>query len=65
MFGWRYLDRDESDAGSSDRFEDQASAERWLGDEWARLLEGGVDAVELVGNDGEVVYRMSLRPAGQ
>jgi hypothetical protein len=57
---WRYLDAVGDDVGSSDEFDDQSSAETWLGDEWRELLDRGVEAVELTDGD-DVIYRMSLR----
>lgn len=56
---WRYLDGDGSEAGVSEDFEDQDTAEAWLGDAWRRLRDEGVDAVELT-DGGEVLYRMGL-----
>jgi hypothetical protein len=45
-------------------FPSQADAETWIGEEWARLLEAGVDAVTLLEGDRVVYGPMSLHPAG-
>ena len=66
---WRY----ESSAGSpveaadlpTGTFPSQADAESWVGEEWRRLLDDGVDAVTLLRDGVEVYGPMSLRPAGQ
>ncbi|MFN2590701.1 MAG: hypothetical protein ABR518_08010 [Actinomycetota bacterium] len=57
---WRYVDSSGVSVGRSDDFAGQPEAERWLGDEWQELLDGGVETVELVDGD-DLVYRMSLR----
>jgi hypothetical protein len=65
VFVWRYLDARGTESGASDRFEDRDAAEAWLSGSWEELLEGGVEAVELVEGDAgsdEVRYRMELRP---
>ena len=60
MFVWRYLDSAGAETGASDPFDDRESAEAWLGDTWAELLERGVERVALV--EGErTLYRMGLR----
>jgi hypothetical protein len=64
VFTWRYLDDSGSEAGRSDDFPDQEAAEAWLGDTWRKLLDEGAEFVELT-EDGDVVYRMSLREAPQ
>lgn len=43
-------------------FDSQADAETWIGDEWARLLELGVDSVSLVEGDRVEYANMSLHP---
>jgi hypothetical protein len=60
MVRWRYLDASGAPSGSSDEFGDRESAEAWLGETWAELLDEGVEAVELVEGD-RVRYRMGLR----
>ena len=45
-----------------DGFPSQADAETWIGEEWARLLEAGVDAVTLLEGDRVVYGPMSLHP---
>jgi hypothetical protein len=62
VFAWRYLDAGGADVGRSDPFDDQDAAESWLGDSWRRLLERGVESVELM-DDSAIVYRMGLEPA--
>jgi len=47
-----------------DGFPSQADAETWIGEEWAQLLEKGVDAVTLLEGDRVVYGPMSLHPAG-
>ena len=49
---------------SVDGFPSQADAESWIGEEWARLLEAGVDAVTLLEGERVVYGPMSLHPAG-
>ena len=62
MYSWRYLDAAGSETGSSDPFDDRESAEAWLGEAWADLLNRGVEEVALT--DGErTLYRMGLREA--
>lgn len=66
---WRYetAGGDVVDLGpedSVDGFPSQADAETWIGEEWARLLEAGVDAVTLLDGDRVVYGPMSLHPAG-
>ena len=60
MVGWRYLNEDGRQTGRSQDFDDQTDAEAWLTSSWATLSEQGVESVELI-DEGEVVYRMSLR----
>lgn len=60
MFVWRYLDTDGGDAGASDPFETREAAEDWMGEEWAALLDRGVERVELVEGERRL-YRMGLR----
>ncbi|MDQ4005345.1 MAG: hypothetical protein M3135_03465 [Actinomycetota bacterium] len=62
MFIWRYLDAAGAETGTSVTFEDRESAEAWLGETWAELLDQGVEQVALT--DGErTLYRMGLREA--
>jgi hypothetical protein len=62
MVVWRYLDGEDREMGRSDVFDDQDEAEAWLTASWRDLLAKGVDAVELREDDGDPLYRMSLRP---
>jgi hypothetical protein len=62
MLVWRYLDSADAPIGTSDPFDDQEDAEAWLTESWRDLLAEGVEAVELTEDDGQPVYRMSLRP---
>jgi hypothetical protein len=59
-FFWTLLDAAGGDAGRSGEFADREAAEAWLGEQWADLLESGVEEVGL-SEDGVEVYRMSLR----
>jgi hypothetical protein len=66
---WRYERADGAMAlevpdGLPEGFPSQADAETWIGEEWARLLEAGVDAVTLLEGDRVVYGPMSLHPAG-
>lgn len=47
-----------------DGFPSQADAETWIGEEWRRLLEAGVDQVTLLEGERVVYGPMSLHPAG-
>ena len=67
-WAWRY----ENSAGdvisltpadTVEAFPSQADAETWIGEEWARLLEAGVDAVSLLDGERVVYGPMSLHPA--
>jgi hypothetical protein len=60
-YRWRYLDRDSAPVdGPAQTFPDQASAESWLGERWAELLDSGVHAVTLLDGESEVYGPMSL-----
>ncbi len=60
-YRWRYLDSDASPVdGPTQTFPDQASAESWLAERWAELLDSGVHAVTLLSGDAEVYGPMSL-----
>ena len=48
--------------GAADGFPAQADAETWIGETWAALLEGGVDADTLLEDDRVVYGPMSLHP---
>jgi hypothetical protein len=64
-YRWRYQDQTGREvAGPDVRFEDQADAETWFGEEWADLLEQGVHQVTLLHGEAEVYGPMSLHPAG-
>ena len=63
---WRYERTDGSvvtdvPVGAPD-FPAQADAESWIGETWAALLEGGVDAVTLLEDERVVYGPMSLHP---
>ncbi len=57
---WRYLADGGASCGSSRAFDDRQGAEAWLAESWAKLLESGIAAVELV-EDERILFRMSLR----
>ena len=66
---WRFERTDGSvvtdpPVGTPDGFPAQADAESWIGEEWAGLLEAGVDAVSLLEDERVVYGPMSLHPAG-
>ena len=64
MFIWRWLGAEGQDVGSSSRFRDQRSAENWMAEEWADLLDRGVHTVVLLDDAvGREAYRMGLAPA--
>lgn len=50
-------------ADSPESFPSQADAESWVGEEWKRLLDAGVDQVTLLEDDRVVYGPMSLHPA--
>jgi hypothetical protein len=54
--------RNGSDILTFDPFPDRESAEAWMGDSWAELLENGVEEVALE-EEGSEAYRMGLRPS--
>ena len=59
MYAWRYLSEDGGELGASERFTDRDSAESWIGETWADLLERGVDQVVLMDEAaGRHVFRM-------
>lgn len=66
VWSWRYEDADGGQVtppGAPSRgFPTQSDAESWLGEEWRALLDGGVEAVQLLENDQVVYGPMSLRP---
>lgn len=62
---WRYERTDGSvvdDVPAGEGFPAQSDAESWIGEEWAALLEQGVDAVTLLEGDRVVYGPMSLHP---
>ena len=62
---WRYERTDGSvvdGVAPSEAFPAQAEAESWIGEEWAGLLEQGVDAVTLLEGERVVYGPMSLHP---
>ena len=59
---WGYLDAEGGQVGESEPFEDRESAEAWMGQAWADLLDRGVEEVVLRDRDrGRTLYRMGLR----
>ena len=67
-WSWRYERTDGSvvtdlPVGTPYGFPAQADAESWIGEEWAGLLEAGVDAVSLLEDERVVYGPMSLHPA--
>lgn len=66
---WRYQnsagEQATPDAGEPPTFTSQSDAESWIGEEWAALLESGVDAVTLLEDEREVYGPMSLRPPAE
>lgn len=64
-YRWRYQDADGRDVpGPNVRFDDQATAEAWFGEQWSDLLDHGVHQVTLLHGEAEVYGPMSLHPAG-
>lgn len=60
---WRYEAADGAvipQADGVEEFSGQGDAESWIGEEWKRLLESGVEKVTLL-DDQTVIYTMSLR----
>jgi hypothetical protein len=56
-FRWRYLDANGGTVdGPDEEFADQQEAEAWFTDTWPELREAGVDAVDLLDDDGGRVY---------
>lgn len=61
MFDWRYFNTDGEEVGASERFEDQNSAEAWVGTSWEQLVADGVHEMSLRDLDaGTEIYRMGL-----
>ncbi|HEX5406152.1 MAG TPA: hypothetical protein VFX16_28075 [Pseudonocardiaceae bacterium] len=64
-YRWRYQGETGADVPGPDvRFDDQAEAEEWFGEQWGDLLEQGVHQVTLLHGEAEVYGPMSLHPAG-
>ncbi|WP_035850094.1 hypothetical protein [Kitasatospora azatica] len=62
VWTWRYEAADGTvitPEGGVEEFSSQGDAESWIGEEWKRLLEEGVDKVVLL-EDEQVIYPMSL-----
>jgi len=49
-----------ADLRSSEEFESKESAEAWMGEVWAELLDEGAETVSLI-HEGLHQYRMGLR----
>ena len=62
MAGWQWVLHDQSgnDLRSSEEFESKESAEAWMGQVWAELLDEGAEIVSLI-HEGQHQYRMGLR----
>jgi hypothetical protein len=60
-FVWIVHDAGGRDLRTTGPFPSKEDAEAWMGAEWKALVDESGDAVSLV-EDGEVVYRMSLKP---
>lgn len=62
MFLWRYFDPEGTEVGTSERFNDRANAEEWMGTAWSDLLSSGVEEVALVDEElARTLYQMGLR----
>ena len=63
---WRYETQDGTQAHPEDTptdpFPTQADAETWLGENWRRLREHGVDQAVLFDGEDKVYGPMSLHP---
>lgn len=63
MFDWQYFNTAGEDIGASEQFEDQVSAEAWVGEAWEGLVEQGVHEMSLRDlGAGTEIYRMGLSP---
>jgi len=62
MAGWQWVLHDDNgnDMRSSEEFESKESAEAWMGQVWADLLDEGAETVSLI-HEGRHQYRMGLR----
>ena len=58
-YRWQYAD------ATGPSFDDQDTAEEWLGENWPSLLDAGVDQVTLMDGDREVYGPMSLHPPAE
>ena len=62
MFLWTYFDLEGTEVGTSDRFNERAAAEEWMGTAWSDLLSSGVEQVALMDEErARTLYRMGLR----
>ncbi|MGW6913986.1 hypothetical protein ACWGB8_09220 [Kitasatospora sp. NPDC054939] len=62
VWTWRYEKADGTvvdQEGGREEFPGQGDAESWIGEEWKRLAEDGVDTAVLL-EDDRVIYAMSL-----
>ena len=63
MFDWLYFNTSGEEVGSSERFEDQTTAEAWVGTSWEQLVADGVHEMALRDLDaGTQIYKMGLSP---
>ncbi|WP_345696693.1 hypothetical protein [Kitasatospora terrestris] len=65
VWTWRYETADGAvvtPAGGAEEFSSQGDAESWIGEEWKRLLDEGIDRVVLLEDEREI-YPMSLHEA--
>jgi hypothetical protein len=62
-WSWTYETADGETIGRSETFDSRSDAESWVGEEFAALLEQGIDQVRLFDGEAEVYGPMSLHPA--
>lgn len=62
-FTWRPGPPEAPGPGVGPEFEDQATAEQWLGESWQQLLDDGTEEVALYEGDRLLYGPMSLHPA--
>lgn len=59
-FTWVLLDASGQELRTTEPFASQEAAERWMGSEWAVLLDEGAESVSLREGNTQV-YKMGLR----